>query len=61
MRNFLKGIQGNAINALLCAAGRNMRRILRKLWLFLRPLGVTLRQFLHATIAHLPANTPSIA
>lgn len=30
-RNFLKGAHGDAINALLCGAGHNMRKILKKL------------------------------
>lgn len=37
-RNFLKGMQGDAINALLCGAGHNLRKILarlRLLWLWL--------------------------
>jgi IS5 family transposase len=34
-RNFLKGIQGDAMNALLCGAGHNIRKILAKLRLLL--------------------------
>ena len=30
-RNFLKGAAGDAMNALLCAAGHNLRKILRQL------------------------------
>ena len=33
-RNFLKGVSGDAMNALLCAAGHNLRKILKKLRLF---------------------------
>jgi IS5 family transposase len=33
-RNFLEGVDGDAINALLCGAGQNMRKILKKLRLF---------------------------
>jgi transposase, IS5 family len=33
-RNFLKGAHGDAINALLCAAAHNLRKILNKLRLF---------------------------
>ena len=33
-RNFLKGVEGDAMNALLCAAGHNLRKILKKLRLF---------------------------
>ncbi len=34
-RNFLKGIEGDAINAILCGAGHNLRKILRQLALFI--------------------------
>ena len=34
-RNFLKGSQGDAMNALLCGAGHNLRKILAKLRLCL--------------------------
>ena len=30
-RNFLKGMQGDVINAILCGAGHNMRKILARL------------------------------
>jgi transposase, IS5 family len=33
-RNFLKGVHGDAINALLCACAHNLRKILKKLRLF---------------------------
>jgi IS5 family transposase len=33
-RNWLKGAQGDAIHAALCAAGHNIRLLIRKLWLF---------------------------
>ena len=33
-RNFLKGVEGDAVNALLCGAGHNLRKILKKLRLF---------------------------
>ena len=29
-RNFLKGMQGDAMNAFLCGAGHNLRKILAK-------------------------------
>jgi transposase, IS5 family len=29
-RNFLKGTAGDAMNALLCGAGHNLRKILRR-------------------------------
>ena len=54
-RNFLKGAQGDAMNALLCGAGHNLRKILRRLALFwARILWVWLRSVnlgSHATIA----------
>lgn len=45
-RNFLKGVEGDAINALLCGAGHNMRKILKKLRLLCAQWGITLQQFL---------------
>ena len=45
-RNFLKGIEGDAMNALLCGVGHNIRKILRKLRLFCALCGLTLRQLL---------------
>jgi IS5 family transposase len=36
-RNFLKGMQGNAINAILCGVGHNMRKILARLRFFAGP------------------------
>ncbi len=33
-RNFLKGVHGDAMNALLCGAGHNLRKILKRLALF---------------------------
>lgn len=47
-RNFLKGIDGDAMNALLCGAGHNMRKILKKLRLLCARLGITMQQFLSA-------------
>lgn len=35
-RNFLKGVEGDKLNALLCGAGQNLRAILRQLRIFLR-------------------------
>ena len=45
-RNFLKGIEGDAMNALLCGAGHNLRKILRKLRLFCASCGFSLRRLL---------------
>jgi len=39
-RNFLKGAAGDAMNALLCAAGHNLRKILRQLALLCAHFGV---------------------
>lgn len=44
-QNFLKGTEGDAINALLCGAGHNLRRILRRLalfWLRILSMGIDL-------------------
>ena len=48
-RNFLKGVDGDAINALLCGAGHNMRKILKKLRLLCAQLGIMIGQLLSAT------------
>ena len=47
-RNFLKGVEGDAINALLCGAGHNLRKILKKLRLLCAQWGITMQQFLSA-------------
>jgi IS5 family transposase len=47
-RNFLKGIEGDAMNALLCGAGHNMRKILKKLRLLCARLGISMQQLLSA-------------
>jgi IS5 family transposase len=39
-RNFLKGVEGDKLNALLCGAGQNLRTILRQLRIFLRRFGM---------------------
>lgn len=49
-RNFLKGIEGDAMNALLCGAGHNMRKILKKLRLLCAQLGIKLQQLLNNAI-----------
>ena len=38
-RNFLKGVEGDKRNALLCGAGQNLRAILRQLRIFWRRFG----------------------
>ena len=54
-RNFLKGVDSDAMNALLCGAGHNMRKILNKLRLFCSQFGVAMQQMLSARRAHLAA------
>ena len=46
-RNFLKGQMGDAINALLCGAGHNLRKILRQLALFCVQIGHFLLRLAH--------------
>jgi transposase, IS5 family len=53
-RNFLKGVQGDAMNALLCAAGHNLRKILRKLRLFYARFCLTLRQLIALLLPEYP-------
>jgi transposase, IS5 family len=45
-RNFLKGMDGDAMNALLCSAGHNLRKILKKLRLYCAQNGIALKQFI---------------
>lgn len=45
-RNFLKGAVGDAMNALLCGAGHNLRKILRQLALLCARFRVSLNQLL---------------
>ena len=45
-RNFLKGVAGDAMNALLCGAGHNLRKILRQLALLFARFAITLKQLL---------------
>ena len=52
-RNFLKGMEGEAMNALLCGAGHNMRKILKKLRLLCAHLGITLRELLDNHRVHI--------
>ena len=46
VRNFLKGIEVDAMNALLCGAGHNMRKILKKLRLLYARLGISMQRLL---------------
>lgn len=52
-RNFLKGIAGDAMNALLCGAGHNLRKILRRLALLCARFGLSLNQLLASKIPSL--------
>jgi IS5 family transposase len=45
-RNFLKGVEGDAMNALLCGAGHNLRKILKKLRLLCAHLGISMQRLL---------------
>jgi IS5 family transposase len=52
-RNFLKGTEGDAMNAVLSGAGHNLRKILRRLALFwLRILSAWMRSFYLSIHAH---------
>ena len=50
-RNFLKGIEGDAMNALLCGAGHNLRKILKKLRLLCVQSAISVQQLL--SVCHL--------
>jgi hypothetical protein len=52
-RNFLKGMQGDAINAILCGAGHNLRKILARLRALLCLLLEGLGKVLQAVLAQL--------
>ena len=56
-RNFLKGVEGDAMNALLCGAGHNLRKILRKLRLFYASCGFIVLELLSRLL--LPDVIPS--
>lgn len=45
-RNFLKGVEGSAMNALLCGTGHNLRKIIRKPRLLYAFCGITVREWL---------------
>ena len=45
-RNFLKCVEGDAMNALLCGAGHNLRKILKKLRLLCAQLGISMQRLL---------------
>jgi IS5 family transposase len=52
-RKFLKGMQGDAINAILCGAGHNMRTILARLRALLYLFAGEAREALQALFRHL--------
>jgi len=52
-RNFLKGMQGDAINAILCGAGHNLRKILARLRALLYLVEGGFRKALEALLARL--------
>lgn len=47
-RNFLKGVEGDAMNALLCGARHSTRKILKRLRLLCARFGSTMLQLLSA-------------
>jgi IS5 family transposase len=65
-RNFLKGMQGDAINAILCGAGHNLRKILARLRALLCLLSGQASNLLESFLARLeaiflPQPSPTIA
>ena len=52
-RNFLNGIAGDAMNALLCGAGHNLRKILRRLAFLYARFWISLDQLLASKIPNL--------
>ena len=55
-RNFLKGMQGDAINAMLCGVGHNLRKILARIWALLWLLSEEVRGALQAFLAAAEGN-----
>ena len=54
-RNFLKGMKGDAMNALLCGAGHNLRKILARIRAFLCLLSVEARAAIQVVLLRLEA------
>ena len=54
-RNFLKGTQGDAINAILCGVGHNLRKILARLRALLCLLTGAARAVVSGLISRLKA------
>ena len=52
-QNFLKGTAGDAINAMLCGAGHNLRKILARLRALLYLLDGQVRKAIRALLAHM--------
>lgn len=52
-RNFLKGTQGDAINAILCGVGHNLRKVLARIRVLLRLLTGDARKALEALLARI--------
>ena len=57
-RNFLKGMEGDAINALLCGAGHNLRKILARIRALLCLLSGQARNLLESLLAQFDAVLP---
>ena len=50
-RNFLKGIEGDAMNALLCGAEHNVKKTLKKRRFLCARLSIMLQQLLNNAIS----------
>ena len=59
-RNFLKGEAGDAINALLCGAGHNLRKILRQLALLYAHIGQLLLRLRQQSVLNRPQNLMAV-
>ena len=55
-RNFLKGIAGDAVSALLCGADYDLRKILRRLALLYARFGISLNRLLVGKMPSLQLN-----
>ena len=60
-RNFLKGMEGDAMNAILCGAGHNLRKILARLRALLSLLFGAFRKALEGLLTRLEPLGPSSA
>ena len=59
-RNFLKGEAGDAINALLCGAGHNLRKILRQLALLCAHIWQMLLRLRLQSVSNCPQNLMAV-